>query len=642
MARDRYASYHRTFFGDTYDACARCGGKCEKHKISTLMPGEKESMARVLRMPVRKLEARYLDRLDTPYGSVDILKAKDGCNFLDARSNCTARAAKPVMCDSYPVIFSIVRNRVTFRIDPVGCPMVRWKKYAHLVSDFKGNAIPALRRLRVPLAWWRIVALFDALDFDYVAIERELRHGPGYETFTLEEILGYACNGYEARARRLGLRLLKRRLRAAHASARERLLGAKLPGTTTTRKLRQAYRARLRDDLAVALEVVDEYGKARNILSDPRATAYKECAARTRTRIERLTEDAGSYIRRLRDAARTWPAPPARPVPSPPVEQVARAFCVGPLKRPRGLAAFEVLDGKGRDAMEGYVLLARTFGMDEIDGPEVTRHLLEEGRRRKGIVEMTGAIGEKHRIWHRWVMMVVRDKRGRILAAADGAVVATKSANVYYASHIATRSDLRSKGIGTWLSALKLQAANDHLPEAEAALATTFPGEPGAPPTKLMGEVAEIEFPDPSPGGASSIRRLAFHARQGRRVLWPCRYGQPDTNYVEERFDPEKWNSVPMFISYRGLMKGCRDSRHAVMGVELLYDSFAAGGRPGPEWDRAHLRKGLKRDGRCALVPLPRGDAQLRPFVRKTGWLLDLLARYYPEHRYTRERVKAK
>jgi Fe-S-cluster containining protein len=94
--------YHDHFHGDTYDACARCGGKCEKFKISTLMPDEKTFMAEKLEMSVSVLEEKYLSRIDTPYGMVDVLKMKDGCNFLDEEYHCTAIRLNPYFATHTP------------------------------------------------------------------------------------------------------------------------------------------------------------------------------------------------------------------------------------------------------------------------------------------------------------------------------------------------------------------------------------------------------------------------------------------------------------------------------------------------------------------------------------------------------------
>jgi Fe-S-cluster containining protein len=192
-----FRAYHTNFQGDTYDACARCGGRCEKLKIAALLPGEKEYMADVLEFDLGEFENRFLDRLDTPFGSVDVLKLKDGCPFLDSGYHCTASKAKPVLCDSYPLVFSLRGRKVTFDLDRRDCPMVKWPEYRKAVEAFIEKGVPALKALRAPLSWWRMVALFDEFDFDYGKIETELRRQPGYQFFCLEDVLEFVCNGYE-------------------------------------------------------------------------------------------------------------------------------------------------------------------------------------------------------------------------------------------------------------------------------------------------------------------------------------------------------------------------------------------------------------------------------------------------------------
>jgi Fe-S-cluster containining protein len=203
LEKNQYATYHSSFQGDTFDACARCRGYCEKYKIATLMPGEKEYMAEALNVNLKEFEDRYLDRLDTPFGDFDVLKLKDGCNFLDDQFRCTAGIHRPVLCDSYPLIVKIQREKVKFFLDKWDCPMVRdWSKdYAIYLKNFQKRGIASLEGLRVPAAWWKAVAVWDKFDFDCVRIEKELRTTTENQTFMLEEVLAFACNGYEKSAR---------------------------------------------------------------------------------------------------------------------------------------------------------------------------------------------------------------------------------------------------------------------------------------------------------------------------------------------------------------------------------------------------------------------------------------------------------
>jgi Fe-S-cluster containining protein len=66
-----YENFHKMFSGgnqSTFDICKKCGGACERNKIGTLLPGEKEYMAKKMGISVSEFELKYLD----------ILKMDDG------------------------------------------------------------------------------------------------------------------------------------------------------------------------------------------------------------------------------------------------------------------------------------------------------------------------------------------------------------------------------------------------------------------------------------------------------------------------------------------------------------------------------------------------------------------------------------
>jgi Fe-S-cluster containining protein len=213
--------YHEVFAGDTFGACARCGGRCEKFKVAALLPGEKEWLADRLGIPLAELQRDYLDQILAGDLVVDVIKLVDGCPFLDAEYRCTIRAVKPVLCDCYPLVFRVEGHGVVFELDtPDQCPLVGYPDLRDLVAEHRRRGTEALQGLAVPLAWWRAVEILDGPDYDYPGFERELRQGPGCETYWLEQVLGFACNGFEEQARRAGLRLLRARLRRARRALR--------------------------------------------------------------------------------------------------------------------------------------------------------------------------------------------------------------------------------------------------------------------------------------------------------------------------------------------------------------------------------------------------------------------------------------
>jgi hypothetical protein len=212
---ERFQAFHDAFDGEgngMWEICAKCGGKCEHHKIGTLMPGEKEFIAAQLQVSVAELEHRYLDRLVTPRGMVDVLKLVPGCPFLDQCFHCTLADShvKPVLCEVYPVIFDVQKVggsdeapelEVEFQVDELDCPLLhrtyrwskgivqnpRWRSYREY---FAGQGIERLARVGAPAAWYWIVAQYDNENFDYHALAR-LRKVPAnrYDTFSLDELM---------------------------------------------------------------------------------------------------------------------------------------------------------------------------------------------------------------------------------------------------------------------------------------------------------------------------------------------------------------------------------------------------------------------------------------------------------------------
>src|SRR5258708_20449593 len=107
---ERFKTFHESFNGEgngMWDICAQCGGRCEIYKIGSLMPGEKEYIAAQLNISVAEMENKFLDRVETPVGAVDVLKLQPGCPFLDACFHCTLAdvKVKPWLSEIYPLAF---------------------------------------------------------------------------------------------------------------------------------------------------------------------------------------------------------------------------------------------------------------------------------------------------------------------------------------------------------------------------------------------------------------------------------------------------------------------------------------------------------------------------------------------------------
>ncbi len=212
---DRFEAFHQSFNGERngiWNVCEQCGGRCEQHKIGTLMPGQKEYIASQIGLPLATLEAKYLDRLVTPRGTVDVLKLRQGCPFLDSCFHCTLayNLLKPVLCEVYPVVFEVERLggsegypelEVQFMVDEIDCPLMHavysWRKHKVVNSrwqeyrkHFETAGIERLRKVGVPAPWYWIVAQYDCENFDYAALECKRKASVNeYDTFTLDELL---------------------------------------------------------------------------------------------------------------------------------------------------------------------------------------------------------------------------------------------------------------------------------------------------------------------------------------------------------------------------------------------------------------------------------------------------------------------
>jgi Fe-S-cluster containining protein len=184
-----YENFHKIFSGsnpNTFEICRKCGGACEHNKIGTLLPGEKEYMAKKMGISISEFKLRYLDILKMDDGTlVDVLKLGELCPFLNNETEaCDCSDFKPLICKIYPVVFTVDAEKVNFTIDN-WCQLSRKK----VCRNYFESAIPLLSRLPIPVEWFNHVVSYDDLYFDYEQL-RECRTGKDqYAVFTLEELL---------------------------------------------------------------------------------------------------------------------------------------------------------------------------------------------------------------------------------------------------------------------------------------------------------------------------------------------------------------------------------------------------------------------------------------------------------------------
>lgn len=151
------------------------------------MPGEKEYMAGKLQLIVPEFADRYLDILEMSDGTqLDVLKFVDSCPFLNKRSfECECRPFKVILCEIYPVVFSVEESRVDFFIDD-WCPLSDTLRFRRHYIDV---GIPTIRELPIPLTWFKYVATYDHLSFDYESIRKNRHHLDRCEVFTIGKLL---------------------------------------------------------------------------------------------------------------------------------------------------------------------------------------------------------------------------------------------------------------------------------------------------------------------------------------------------------------------------------------------------------------------------------------------------------------------
>jgi uncharacterized protein len=183
-----YESFHKMFSGaneNTFKICKECEGACEYNKIGTLLPGEKEYMAKEMGISAYEFEVRYLDILKMDDGTrLYVLKLGKVCPFLNEETKeCECRNFKPIFCKVYPVIFTAEARKINFTIDN-WCKLSRRKAF----RTYFEKAIPLLSSLPIPVEWFTYVASYDNFCFDYNQLEK-YGSKKKYEIFSLDEIL---------------------------------------------------------------------------------------------------------------------------------------------------------------------------------------------------------------------------------------------------------------------------------------------------------------------------------------------------------------------------------------------------------------------------------------------------------------------
>ena len=169
----------------TFNTCKECEGACEYNKIGTLLPGEKEYMAKEMGINVYEFAVRYLDILRMEDGTrLYVLKLGRLCPFLNEETKeCDCRNFKPIVCKVYPIIFTVEDDKIKFAIDN-WCKLSKKKAFR---TYFK-KSIHLLSSIPIPIEWFAYVASYDNLLFDYNQLAK-YRCKEKYKIFSPEEIL---------------------------------------------------------------------------------------------------------------------------------------------------------------------------------------------------------------------------------------------------------------------------------------------------------------------------------------------------------------------------------------------------------------------------------------------------------------------
>lgn len=197
LSGEIFESFHQKFSGsnqNTFNICKECGGACERSKIGTLLPGEKEYMTEKMGISANEFETLYLDILKMKDGTkLYVLKLGKLCPFLNKKSReCECQNFKPILCKVYPIIVTIKTNKINFKIDN-WCSLSRKK----LCRNYFESVTPLLSSLPISIEWFRHVVSYDNLYFDYVKLEKYKNGKNQCTVFSLEELLSLQKNEIE-------------------------------------------------------------------------------------------------------------------------------------------------------------------------------------------------------------------------------------------------------------------------------------------------------------------------------------------------------------------------------------------------------------------------------------------------------------
>ena len=504
-----------------------------------------------------------------------------------------------------------------------------------LVKANSGGPVFCEDSQEVPVRWKNLCRALRDSSIDKERIVSTLgdrSHG----FYFIEELMGFIGGEKAVAARKSGLRLLEERFRKEAARLEKRYpIRLDYKGKAVS-SLAASYRYYYQEKKRSMLNYLRLSAADPGLLSEPDGSLYLGVVRECLNAIGNLGDDLVRLRVRLQEVSKTTTRKTAGPgTDAIDMERLDNRFFTPNLRQHDGFALLEVVDERSSDFWEAYCLLACDFGTDVMYSPRVIREVTHECRVGKGSINTVHAGGTDRLIWSWWITAVIKDPNGRIVCAGDGSLISDGSRSIFYASHIAVKPNYRSHNLGTFMSAGILQIAENKLKRyLPASMATE-----GSQARRLSAELGEIEFPDHFILDPDSHKRLVFHGRLGRRVLWPAFYAQPDTDYRSNEFIPEKWNSVPMFICHRSFREVADPVDSVRQAVNLLFDFYSVLSSGGAEHDRTYMLSTTDSLEEPQLVNLPVNEDELAEFLDRIGMRREILEQHYPGHFYTQTRV---